>query len=146
MHYQVGEAGRIVVIRLEDGDEILKNLVDVCKRENIRAGVIYLVGGIRDGTIVVGPEKDELPPVPVWRSLNESYETLGIATVFWHKDEPRIHFHGAYGKWDTVKAGCLRESGRTFIVMEAIIMEIKNINATRELDPASHMILLKLHD
>jgi len=111
---------------------------------NYQVGEIYLIGGIRDGMIVVGPEKDVLPPVPVWRFLDESYETLGIATVFWYKDEPRIHFHGSYGKWDKVKTGCLRDSGRAFIVMEAIIIEIKGINAIRELDPVSGMTLLKL--
>jgi uncharacterized protein len=144
MKYQVGETGRVVVARFEDDDDILENLADIVRKEEIRTAIVYLVGGIKDGRIVVGPEKDELPPVPVWRDLKESYETVGIGTIFWYGDEPRIHFHGAYGKRDTVRAGCLRESAHTFIVMEAVILEVKGIDAVRDLDPLSGMVLLKL--
>ncbi|MCX8021544.1 MAG: DUF296 domain-containing protein [Syntrophorhabdaceae bacterium] len=144
MDYQIGETGRVIVARFEDGDEILKGLKDVCIKEHIRAAVAYLIGGIKNGKIVVGPEKEELPPEPVWRFLEESHETLGIATIFWYGNEPRIHFHGTYGKRDAVKTGCLRETGNAFIVMEAIIIEIKGIDAIRELDPVSGMVLLKL--
>jgi uncharacterized protein len=138
--------GRCIVARFEDGDEILPHLTEIARQENIRAAIFYLVGGIKEGRIVVGPEKDELPPVPVWRSLSESHELVGIGTLFWEEDTPKIHFHGAYGKRDTVRAGCLREKGETFIVLEAIIMEIEGVNAVRELDPLSGMVLLSLKD
>ncbi|MFO0754127.1 MAG: PPC domain-containing DNA-binding protein [Thermodesulfovibrionales bacterium] len=144
MKYQTGETGRIVVARFEDGDSILQGLTDIARKENIRAGVFYLVGGMKAGRFVVGPEKETLPPVPVWRELSESHEIVGIGTLFWQGDEPKIHFHGAYAKRDSVKAGCMRESAETFLVLEAIIMEIRGVNAVRELDPASGMVLLKL--
>jgi len=69
---------------------------------------------------------------------------VGIGTIFWHKDEPRIHFHGAYGKHDRMKAGCLREMAETFIILEGIIFELKGIDATRDLDPNSNMVLLDM--
>jgi predicted DNA-binding protein with PD1-like motif len=144
MKYQTGKSGRIIVAKFDDHDEVLGNLVDIAKKENIRAGIFYLVGGMREGKIVVGPEIDELPPKPVWRELGESHEVLGLGTIFRQEDEPKIHFHGAFGKKDTVKVGCLRERSETFIVLEAIIIEIEGINATREIDPASGMVLLKL--
>lgn len=144
MKYQVGETGRVVVARFEHNDDVLKGLGEIAKKENIRAGVCYLVGGLKAGRYVVGPEKEELPPIPVWRDMNESHEILGIGTIFWHGDEPRIHFHGAYGKLESVKVGCLREKSETYFVLEAIIIEIKGVNATREIDPASNMMLLKL--
>lgn len=144
MKYQVGEVGRVVVAQLDDDDDILENLVNIVKKEKIRAGVFYLVGGIKEAKIVVGPTQDVMPPTPTWRELVESHETLGIGTIFWYKDEPRLHFHGAYGKWDTVKAGCLREAAKTFLIMEAIIVEIKGVKAIRDLDPLSNMVLLRL--
>ncbi len=144
MKYRIGEIGRVIVVKFEDGDAILDNLIEIAKKENIRAGIFYLVGGIKNARIVVGPEKEELPPTPVWKSLKESHETLGIGTIFWHGDEPRIHFHGAYGKHDSAKVGCLREMAETFIVLEGIIIELKGIDATRELDPKSNMILLDI--
>lgn len=146
MKYQVGEMGRIVVARFEDGDEIIQGLSDIAKKEDLRAAVFYLVGGIKEGRIVVGPEKDVFPPTPVWKVLNESHESAGVGTIFWYGNEPRIHFHGVYGKHDMVKTGCLRELARTFIVMEAVIIEIKGINAVRDLDSRSQMVLLNMID
>lgn len=144
MKYQIGKAGRIIVARFEDREDVLGNLVSIAKKENIRAGVFYIVGGMREGGIVVGPEKDEIPPKPVWKELEESHEVVGLGTIFWQKDEPKIHFHGAFGKKDMVKVGCLREKSETFLVLETIIIEIKGIKAVRELDPLSGLTLLKL--
>lgn len=144
MKYQTGRAGKVVVARFEDREDVLENLAGIVKTENIRAGVFYLVGGMRDGRIVVGPETDDMPPKPVWKALGEIHEVVGLGTIFWQKDEPKLHFHGAFGKRDMVKVGCLREQSEAFLVLEAIIIEMAGITATRELDPASGLVLLKL--
>ncbi len=146
MKYQTGKVGRVIVARFEDREDVLENLITIAKKENIRAGVFYLVGGMREGKIVVGPESDEMPPTPIWKSLGESHEIAGIGTIFWHKDVPKIHLHGAFGKRDMVKVGCLREGSKTFLIIEAVIIEIAGINAERELDPVSGLTLLKLAD
>jgi predicted DNA-binding protein with PD1-like motif len=144
MKYQVGEIGRVIVARFEDGEDALKNIADIAKKENIRSAVFYLIGGLRQGRVVVGPEKEELPPKPVWKEIKESHEVLGIGTIFWQEDEPKIHFHGAFGKKDMIKVGCLRETSETFLVLEAVIIEIEGIDARREFDQASGLTLLKL--
>jgi len=146
MKYQIGKPGRMIVAKFDDNDDVLGNLVSIAKKENIRAGVFYLVGGMREGKIVVGPETEELPPKPVWKELGESHEVLGVGTIFWHQDEPKLHFHGAFGKKDMVKVGCLREKSETFLILEAIIIEMEGINATREIDPEIGIALLKLHN
>ncbi|MEN8262589.1 MAG: DUF296 domain-containing protein [Nitrospirota bacterium] len=144
MKYQIGKPGRMIVAKFDDHDDVLGNLVDIAKKEDVKAGVFYLVGGMREGKIVVGPETDDLPPKPVWKELGESHEIIGIGTIFWQGDEPKIHFHAAFGKKDMVKVGCLREKSETFLILEAIIIEMEGINATREIDPAIGMPLLKL--
>ena len=144
MRYQIGETGRVAVLRFEDGDDVLKGLTELAKNEDIRAGVVYLVGGMKGGRFVVGPETETMPPVPVWRELTESHELVGLGTIFWQGSEPKIHFHGAYGKRDSVKVGCLREMSETFLVLEGIIVEIKGVNAVRELDPSTGLALLKV--
>ena len=144
MKYQVGRPGRVLIVRFEDRDDVLGNLVELAKKENIRAAVVYLVGGMRQGSIVVGPEKDEFPPTPVWKALDESHEVVGVGTIFWLDDTPKVHFHGAFGKKEMVKVGCLRENSETFLVLEAVIVEIDGVTARRQLDPVSGMVLLKL--
>ena len=144
MKYQIGNAGRIVVAKFDDHDDVLNNLDEIAKKEDIRNAVFWLVGGMREGKIVVGPETDELPPKPVWKELGESHELLAVGTIFWFEDEPKIHLHGAFGKKDMLKVGCLRENAKTFLVLEAIIMEIDGVNAIREMDPEIGLPLLKL--
>jgi len=144
MEYQVGKPGRIVVVRFGDGDDVLGGLADIARRENIRAACFNLVGGLKRGRYVVGPESEEMPPRPVWRELAESHEAVGFGTIFWQGDEPRVHFHGAYGKRESVKAGCMREGSEAFLVLEVVITEILEVAAVREHDPASGMVLLRL--
>jgi len=144
MQYQVGKTGRVVMARFEDREDVLGNLAKIAKKEDIRAAAFYLVGGMREARIVVGPEKDVMPPVPVWKNLGESHEVTGFGTIFFQGDEPKVHFHGAFGKKDMVKVGCMREKSETFLVLEAVIIEMDGINATREFDPVSGMTLLKL--
>ncbi|MBI4826462.1 MAG: DNA-binding protein [Nitrospirae bacterium] len=144
MKYQVGRQGRVVVAKFDDGDDVLKGLLDIAKKENIRAGVLYVVGGMKKGDIVVGPEDESLPPVPVWKSLDESHEVVGIGTIFWQDEEPKIHFHGAFGKKDMMNIGCLRKNSEAFLVLEVIIMEIEGVDAKRVLDPEAGLALLKL--
>jgi predicted DNA-binding protein with PD1-like motif len=144
MKYQMGRTGRVVVARFEDREDVLGNLIYIAKKEEIRAAAFYLVGGMREARIVVGPEKEEMPPTPVWRELGESHEVTGFGTIFYQADEPKVHFHGAFGKKDMVKVGCMREKTETFLVLEAVVIELEGITAVREFDPVSGLTLLKL--
>lgn len=145
MDYQIGRSGRIFVARFSDGEDLLAGLAEICRTENIRAASFNVVGGMKGGRFVVGPETEEMPPKPVWRELGESHEAVGFGTIFWDRDQPKVHFHGAYGKHDTVKAGCLREGSAAFLVLEVVITEILDVSIIRELDPASGMVLMKMN-
>jgi uncharacterized protein len=144
MKYQVGKAGRVIVARFEDKDDILENLIAVARKENIKSAVFHLIGGIKLGSIVVGPEEEKMPPKPVWKDIKESHEVIGNGTIFWLENEPKIHFHGAFGKKEMVKVGCLRGASETFLVLEAIIIEIQGVDVKREFDPVSGLTLLKV--
>ncbi len=145
MNYQVGKPGRIVVVRFSDGEDILGGLAEICRSENIRAACFNIVGGMKGGRFVVGPETEAMPPIPVWRELQESHEAVGFGTIFWHQNQPKVHFHGAYGKRDSVKAGCMREGTEAFLVLEVVLTEILDVDIIRELDPASNMVLVKMN-
>ena len=145
MHYQTGKPGRITVVRFSDGEDVLGGLAEICRKENIRAACFNVVGGMKGGRFVVGPETEEMPPKPVWRELQDSHEAVGFGTIFWDREQPKVHFHGAYGKRDSVKAGCLREGSEAFLVLEVVITEILDVDIVRELDPVSNMVLMKMN-
>ena len=144
MQYQTGKPGRIVVVRFSDSEDVLGGIAQICRSEDIRAACFNIVGGMKGGRFVVGPETEEMPPIPVWRELQESHEAVGFGTIFWDKEQPKVHFHGAYGKRDSVKAGCLREGSEAFLVLEVVITEILGVDIIRELDPESGMVLMKM--
>ena len=144
MKYTTGKPGRIVVARFDDGDDLLEGLKEISLKENIRAAAVYLVGGLKGGKFVTGPEDATMPPKPVWGELTESHETLAFGTIFYEGNEPRVHMHGTFGKKGNVKMGCLRTGSETFLILEAIIVEIDGIDAKRVLDPKVGLPLLEL--
>lgn len=144
MKYQIGKTGRIFVAKFEDGEDPLIELTKLAKKETIHSAVFWLLGGLKKGNFVVGPEDDSIPPRPIWREIKGNNEILGTGTIFWHNDEPKVHLHGVYGREDSVKMGCLRENPEVFLVLESIIMEITDVKVTREIDNKSNMILMKV--
>jgi len=144
--YQSGRPGRIFIARFEDEDDVLAGLEQIVRENDVQAAHVVLVGGMRAGDFVVGPEEETFPPKPMWRKLAESHETLGVGTIFWDDKKPRVHLHGAFGKADSVKVGCLRDHSRAFLVLEAIVTEIDGVAIRRALDPVSGMVLLRIED
>jgi len=144
MKYRSGSPGRIFIVRFEDEDDVLKGIEQVVVENEVRAAYVVLVGGMKAGDFVVGPEDETMPPKPMWRKLAESHETLAIGTIFWDEEKPRVHLHGAFGKADSVKVGCLRQDSKAFLVLEAIITEIEGVEIRRTLDPGSGMVLLSM--
>jgi len=82
MQYQTGTTGRVIVARFSDGEDLLGGIAQICLTEDIRAASFSIVGGMRGGRFVVGPETEEMPPEPVWRELQESHEAVGFGTIF----------------------------------------------------------------
>jgi predicted DNA-binding protein with PD1-like motif len=82
----MGKPGRIVVVRFSDGEDVLGGIAEICRTEDIRAASFNIVGGMKGGRFVVGPESEEMPPIPVWRELQESHEAVGFGTIFKRAD------------------------------------------------------------
>lgn len=143
MKYSTGNIGRVFVAKIEDGDDLLAELKSIASLENIESGVVYVIGALKKGAMVVGPETCKLPPVPVWRSFEDCREIVGLGTLF--KDtggQPQLHLHGALGRDDITLTGCLRVESEVYLVAEVVILELVGTGACRELDPLSGLKLL----
>ncbi len=144
MQVAEGHVGRVFVIRLEDGEGLPQAVETVARKKSIRSGLVLLVGGARDGTLVVGPKKTTLAPVPMIQHLTGGHEILGVGTLFEGAKGPELHLHAALGRGKTARAGCIRKGIRTYLIGEVVILEISGVKARREHDPKSGFHLLKI--
>lgn len=144
MQVAEGHVNRVFVVRLEEGEPLPQAVEAVAKEKAIHAGLVLLVGGARDGTLVVGPEATVPRPTPMTRAFTEGHELLGVGTLFDGKKGPELHMHAALGRGDTVKTGCIREGIHTYLIGEIVILELSGFSACRARDPASGFHLLDL--
>jgi hypothetical protein len=134
MKYTQGKMGRIFVVKIEHGDDLLKELKHLTQLENISAGVFYVIGAIKETSLVTGPKECTCPPVPVWSKFDDCREILGIGTLFRENDDSTIHLHGVTGREDKTLMGCIRGETEVYLVAEVIIIELVNTCALREFD------------
>ncbi|OGI26795.1 MAG: hypothetical protein A2287_01100 [Candidatus Melainabacteria bacterium RIFOXYA12_FULL_32_12] len=143
MKYAQANLGRVFVVLIEDGEDILEQLKNIIKKENIKAGFVHLIGASSNSKVVLGPVKKEYPPNPFWWEFDDAREILGLGIFAWENDEPKIHLHAGIGHNTESKVGCIREKSKVYITIEVIIQEITSSNVVRELDSRYNASLLK---
>ena len=140
-----GKTGRIFVIRLEDGDIIPDCIERFAEEKNVTHGQVILVGGIGGGDVVVGPRRsDERPPEPMLLPLDGAHEVAGVGVIAPdEKGKPVLHIHAALGRSGKTTTGCLRPGVKTWVVGEAILLELLHVRATRLKDDVTGFTLLQ---
>lgn len=131
MEYRTGRIGRVFTLRFDEGDDFLAGLKQVVVKEDIRSAWFHVLGGLRQADVVTGPKEPVMPPDPVWREIREVREMLGGGSIFWDRDEPKIHLHAALGHHGEAITVCVRDKTRTYLVLEVLVVEIEGIAATR---------------
>lgn len=145
MKYKQGGLGRVFVAKVEHGDNLLQELKQLAVKEKIEAGILYVIGAIKEASMVVGPVDISIPPVPVWRRFGDCREIIGIGTLFSGDGEPEIHLHGAVGREDTSLTGCIRGDSEVYLVCEVIVLEVIGIGAIKQLEVNSGLKLLAFY-
>lgn len=137
MQASEAKAGRIFVLRLEDGDRVPQCIEDFAAEKGVARAVVSLVGGIGGGRLVVGPEDGDAPRItPVLRELDGVHEVAALGTLF--PDEsgaPRLHMHATLGRGDTTRTGCVRQGIEVWKIGEVVIQELIG-SQRRAVDPA----------
>ena len=142
-----GKLGRVFVIRLEDGDVLPKCIEKFAEEKGISVGHVILVGGLREGQIVVGPRHShKMPPEPMLLPIDGAHEVAGVGVLAPGEDgKPVLHIHAALGRAGHTMTGCLRPGVTTWVVGEAILYEILGAKVARIKDKASGFALLQPH-
>ncbi|MFH0732587.1 MAG: DUF296 domain-containing protein [Candidatus Omnitrophota bacterium] len=144
MKYTKGNLGRVFVLKFNDDDVFLDELSSFAKKEKIKAAAMIFIGALKKGDLVTGPRKPVIPPQPNKVYFKDGWEVLGIATIFTNKTGPQIHVHCSMGKKRQALTGCVRGKSKVFLVIEAIVFELRGVRAAKSIDPATGLNLLKI--
>src|SRR5512136_2796251 len=134
MQYTEGQIGRVFVVRIDDGEDMLLSLRQFVLDKNIRAGSIHFLGALMNGRMVTGPEEPVIPPVPHFVMFEGGWEVFGVGTIYQGEGGPHIHYHASVGRSGHALTGCLREKAITYLIVEAVIHEFVGLTARREFD------------
>lgn len=134
MQYTEGQIGRVFVVRIDDGEDMLLSLRQFVLDKNIQAGSIHFLGALMNGRMVTGPEEPVIPPVPHFVMFEGGWEVFGVGTIYPGEGGPHIHYHATVGRSGHALTGCLREKAVTYLIVEAVVMEFTGLTARREFD------------
>jgi predicted DNA-binding protein with PD1-like motif len=150
MQYTEGQLGRVFVVRIDDGEELLGSVRGFIEDKGIQAGSVLFLGALREGRMVTGPEEPVIPPVPHFVMFEGGWEVFGIGTIYPGEGGSHIHYHASVGRSGHALTGCLRESATTYLIVEAVILEFTGLTARREFDQKTQLNLpilgTKRHD
>ncbi|MFA5039425.1 MAG: PPC domain-containing DNA-binding protein [Candidatus Omnitrophota bacterium] len=142
MEYRQGRLGRIFVLKFSHKEDVKKSLEGFLKKEGLKTAVFVFLGAFGEGRLVTGPKKAVVPPEPNYAAFKDGWEVLGLGTVF-PGNGPQVHMHASMGKKRKTLTGCVRQGVGIFMVIEAVVFELKGVKAAKELDPKTGLNLLK---
>jgi len=146
MKYTKGTIGRIFVAKFDDDDVLIDKLSDLVKKEKIKAASMIFLGALKKGDLVTGPKKPVIPPVPNKVAFKNAWEVMGIGSIFTNAKGPQIHIHSSMGQKKNVLTGCVRGKSKVFLVIEAVIFELKGVRAGKDIDPKTGLNLLYIRE
>ena len=144
MKYTKGTIGRVFLLKFENDDVLIESLSGFVKQERIKAATMIFIGALRKGDLVTGPKKPVIPPEPNKVVFKDGWEVMGIGTIFTNSKGPQIHIHASMGKKNKVLTGCVRGKSKVFLVIEAVVLELKGIKASKDIDPKTGLNLLRI--
>ena len=110
-------AKEYVVVRLDEGDEVIASLSDATRSENLGSGVVVsFVGALKSARLILrkGLEK----------TISTHLEAVGNGNISWFNNAPFVHIHVSVGSDQGVWVGHLLE-GITDVFCEVIISPIE---------------------
>ncbi len=144
MEYTQGKIGRIFLLKFNDNDVLLDKLSSFAGKEKLKAATMVFIGALKKGELVTGPKKPVIPLKPNKVYFKDAWEVMGVGTIFSNTSGHQIHIHGSMGKKLKTLTGCVRGKSRVFLVIEAIVFELKGLKATKVIDPKTGLNLLKI--
>ena len=133
---------RVIVVKLEPGDDVLDSISKIVKTYKIKSGFINCIGALKQFTL--GYFDLDLNDYKM-ETFSENVELIScIGNVAYKDGEPMIHIHITVGRRDySVLGGHLGKPSIVSITGEVCIFEIDR-KLIREVEPQTGLSLLKL--
>ncbi len=134
--------GEIVVARMENGEDLLECLQDLCTKQDIRNGVILSGYGTLGYAAFFGLKSTEYPPPDFYRwRKEEGYEILNFTGVI---ADYQVHAHMTISTEDKAVGGHLEKGCKVLTLAEVVIMKLDGIKLKRMVDPKVKQNLLQV--
>lgn len=143
MEYAIAKPGRIIAVRLYEGEDLYESIESIATKENVKAAAVLITGGFRKASVVVGPKQEKPKIVGNFKDFDGPGEVLGVGTIYCDARGPKLHMHAAIGRGDETIVGCPRGGARTFLILEVTIIEMEQIKAARRFDEQTGLNLLR---
>ena len=136
-----GKLGKVVVLRLKPGADVLLGLTEACKEAGIKNGVILsCIGSL---AVVKYCNPVEVPTKAGYGygeilHLTGPIELTNATGIVCHDDEGEINLHVHLDMSDRTgggHGGHLAEGTKVLLTVDAVIAEIEGVNMGRKMDP-----------
>lgn len=127
-------SGEVLLIKLEDGEDVHSELVDVCDREGFRTGWVYSgIGILREFTLGYFTGKEYMK-----RYFQEAYELLSMSGSVTLDTEVPIHLHTSLSSKEFEVIGGHLFKGTVNVLNEIMIRKLPDdIGLDRTINPAT---------
>ena len=146
MQYSEGNLGRVFVLRMDHGEDLIASLQKLLREKKIESCMALFMGALVDGRAVTGPEVPVIPPVPHYESFESAWEVFGMATVYPSREGPMLHIHSGLGRGTRTIVGCIREKAEVYLIVEVVLLEFSGLKAERVWDEKTGLNLLSLEN
>ena len=146
MQYSEGSIGRVFVLRMDHGEDLIESLQKFLQEKKIESCMALFMGALRDGQAVTGPKLPVVPPTPNYEAYESAWEVFGMATIYPSEEGPKLHIHSGIGRGREAILGCIRDKAEVYLVVEAVLFEICGLVAQRAWDEKMQLFLLSLRD
>ena len=144
MQYSEGSIGRVFVLRMDHGEDLIESLQKFLQEKKIESCTAFFLGALRDGRAVTGPKLPVVPPTPNFEAFESAWEVFGMATIYPSNEGPKLHIHSAMGRGRQSILGCIRDKAEVYLIVEAVLFEICGLAAERAWDENMQLYLLSL--
>jgi predicted DNA-binding protein with PD1-like motif len=146
MQYSEGNLGRVFVLRMDHGEDLIASLQKFVQEKKIESCMALFMGALVDGRAVTGPEVPVIPPVPHIESFESAWEVFGMATVYPSSEGAKLHIHSGMGRGTRTIVGCIRERAEVYLIVEVVLFEFSGLKAERIWDEKTGLNLLSLEN